>query len=194
VVAREFYPTDLKDFSPLITRVLRQTPDAIDFGPGARGPLFVAAIKTVREQGFKGPTFAQSATVGDLRDAGAVAEGFFFPIVADYKSPLVGDMFTRIAQRAIDKYGEAQFDPGPVLMYGVPGVLKQAMDKAGTIDDTAKLAQTLRDGEWDTIFGKARFVGARTFGLASVLQQPVFLSKVQDGKVITHAVIKPELP
>ena len=183
---KEFYPLDLKDYDPLVTRVLREKPDAIDVGMGGtKGPLLLGLMKSIHDQGFRGPVLAASADMGALQQGLAYMEGFTIPQLIDRQAPAVTPGEKALADRYIQKYGEKDFEGLLMTHYLEAPILAQAMERAGTVDDTVKLAQVIGAGEFDTIFGKSRFVGLKTFGKNAILEQPIYLSGVRDGKVVT---------
>lgn len=199
VIAKEMYPLDTKDFAPMAVRILRQNPDAIDIGgAGGRGTLTIGLTKALSEQGFKGPVFAYSADLGPLKEGASWMEGFTVSQLIDYVSPSVTTGERDVFQRYIRKYSEDEVEPIVVVNYNDASVLAQAMEKAGTVDDTAKIAEALRAGEWETMwskeFGKSRFIGTKTFGTSVLPEQPIYLSKIQGGKLVTFKAIKATMP
>jgi branched-chain amino acid transport system substrate-binding protein len=192
VVAREFFPTDIKDFTPLVTRVLRQAPEAIDIGGAGAGVYFTSLAKALYDQGFRNkPIMAVAADTNAIRQNIAILDGFLTAVLIDYTSDVVSAQAKAIIKRYIDAYGETELEVSNLSSYNIPFVLKQAIEKAGGPESPENIAQLLRDNTWETIFGQqSRFVGARTFGLAAVLEQPIYLSKVEAGKLVTFKVLK----
>jgi hypothetical protein len=68
------------------------------------------------------------------------------------------------------------------------------MAKAGTVDDTAKIADALRAGQWDTIWGKMGFGGLKTLGAPTTLEVPMYISKFAGGQFSTVDSTKASLP
>ena len=73
--------------------------------------------------------------------------------------------------------------PGKVDFLGFESmwILGQAIRKAGTVTDTAKLAAILRDGTWDSARGTVRFPGNQATSDKWVVLE------VKDGKISSSA-------
>ncbi len=195
VISQDFYPLDIKDFVPLATRVLRENPDAIDVGgAGGRGAIFAAQMKALHDQGFKGLSFGVSAEATVMQQGAASMEGFTTASLTDFHWKQLQPRVQEVIDRYIAKWAESELDGNHIPNYNAPLLLAQAMEKAGTVDDTAKILEVMRQGTWDTIYGPSRLVGEKTFGLNAVLEQPIYMSVVKDGKVVTLTALKGTLP
>lgn len=197
IVSKEYYPLDLKDFNPLVTKLLRENPDAINLGSaGGRGAAFNLLIRALSDQGYRKPLIAYSADTAPVRDNTAILEGFATVGLMDIESPLVTSGEKELMQRYVKQYGPV--DINPLMSYNAAGLMKQAMEIAGSVDDTEKIAKALHEGEFETYwakeFGKLRFGGAKTFGVNAVLEQPIYLSGVAKGKVEVLSRVKATLP
>jgi urea transport system substrate-binding protein len=181
VVAEEYYPLDMTDFAPLVLRVLRNNPSVIDVGgSGARGTVFAPLVKSLTNQGYKGLL------------VGVSVDSFAFRDVA----PLLSETFavTWPLDQFRDKYGESEVEIGASVNYSTPLLLTQAMEQAGTVDDPVKVAEALRKGSFEAAWGKTRLVGAETFGLAVLPEQPIYMSTVINGQPVIIDVLPGTLP
>jgi branched-chain amino acid transport system substrate-binding protein len=195
VVSSELYPMSTIDFGPLVTRVLAQKPDAIDIGgTGAFGDTFVALVKALNEKGYKGALFGLSGLASALQQAGTLAEGYFFLGIADMNSPVLTAAQKDLIQRYTQKYSAAELQPVAMGTYSIFQVLAQAMVKAGTVDDTQKIVQTLEAGQWDTLWGKKGFSGTQTFGVPGYLDLNLEMSKWEGGKLVTFDAFNATTP
>ena len=177
VVATELYEI-LKqtDFSTLAARVKAANPDLVCMAfsaPEQGGNL----LRTLAEAGVPGKRciLPGSITPQLLQVAGKAAEGAF---TMDIWAPTMpGDTNAKFVAAFQAKHKEM---PGKVDFLGFESVwiLGQAMRKAGTATDTAKLAATLRDGSWDSPRGTVTFPGNQ-----ATSQKWVTLV-VKDGKIV----------
>ena len=158
VVATELYEI-LKqtDFSTLASRVKAANPDLICMAfsaPEQGGNL----LRTLAEAGVQGRRciLPGSITPQLLQVAGKAAEGSF---TMDIWAPTMATETNRKFVAAFQaKHNEV---PGKVDFLGFESmwILGQAMRKAGSNTDTAKIAATLRDGAWDSPRGAIKFPG-----------------------------------
>ena len=197
VVAKEIVRVDSTDFTALAQRIIAANPDALDISAGA-GPAFLALMRTLHDEGFHRPAFGLFGDAMAMRDAASLVEGYVTPLLSDWQAGVVGSGERELIKRYVDRYGERELDVRAIAMYTVPHLLAQSMELAGTVDETPKIAQVLRAGEWETVWspqwGKARFVGAQTFGLAQLLEQPIYFSRIENGRVVTFEAVKGTLP
>jgi branched-chain amino acid transport system substrate-binding protein len=156
VVATELFEIlKQSDFSTLASRVKTANPDVVCFGwsaPEQGGNL----LRALQEAGVtaKRCIFPGSITPALLQVAGPAAEGAF---TVDIWAPTMpGDTNKKFVAAYQAKYNEV---PGKVDFLGFESmwILGQAIRKAGTVTDTAKLAATLRAGTWDSPRGPVKF-------------------------------------
>ena len=180
----EYYPLDAKDLTPLAVRLINQNPDAIDLGPASRAPQFSALTQALKEQNYKGVIFSASTDYAALLQRAPILDGFFTGMLTDFHSPNLSAYEQSVIDKFIAKYTESELEAFPIGNYNSPMLLAQAMTAAGSVDDATKVMKVLREGTWDTMYGKMPFVGTKTFGLPSVLQQPIYISEVKGGKLV----------
>jgi branched-chain amino acid transport system substrate-binding protein len=177
VVATELYEI-LKqtDFSTLSARVKAANPDLVCMAfsaPEQGGNL----LRTLAEAGVPGKRciLPGSITPQLLQVAGKAADGAF---TMDIWAPTMpSETNAKFVAAFQAKHKEM---PGKVDFLGFESVwiLGQAMRKAGTATETAKLAATLRDGNWDSPRGTVTFPGNQ-----ATSQKWVTLV-VKDGKIV----------
>jgi branched-chain amino acid transport system substrate-binding protein len=137
VVGSELYERTTKDFQPLLTKLIGMKPEIIDVStssPATAGLI----IRQARELGFKG-VFVQTGA-GGVADilAGAgkeAAEGTVNVIYADPANP----GYQRLAAEYKKANGQ---EPNNIIVafYDAANILLRAVQKAGSVDDTAKVA------------------------------------------------------
>jgi branched-chain amino acid transport system substrate-binding protein len=177
---KAFAPRGTPDFTPLMTKLLAKTPDAIDFGAwaGSDGPVI---CRQTRELGYKGVlifSYTQSVPTF-LKMAPDCATGaLFMNIFATPPTPLA----ERVATRYTAKYREP-FDPLVWRQYDVLFVLKRAIELAGTTDPS-RLKDVLRTVEIDGILGRVHVGGKSYYGIDAQFLYPIPLStySAKDGK------------
>ena len=175
VVVDEQYPLGGQDFTSLLTKVKAANPDAfivIDIMPSA-----VYMTRQMGEVGFRpklyavniGPMFTQEFTVALGKAAENVVENGFWHPDLPYKGA---------KEHFADFVARYNRNPSTDASYAFIStkILQQAIERAGTLD-REQIAQTLRNGKFDTILGEYEF-DARGVNK----NQLSFLVQVQNGK------------
>ena len=137
VLDHELYDRAQHDFQPLFTKVLAEKPNLIDLGstPPATAGLM---IRQARELGYKGQ-FAKTGGAGPeeiVKIAGKkAADGMVSMLYVDPTNPA----YRKLAAQFKKDVGQA---PNPILLpnYDAVNVLLHAIQKAGTVQNTAKVA------------------------------------------------------
>jgi branched-chain amino acid transport system substrate-binding protein len=187
MVFDEKYDRGLKDFGPLITRMMAKGAELLELDGNAPGEAGLM-VKQARQLGFKG-VIIQTGGPGIeevMRVAGSFAEGF-----------LSYDLFdpTDAALQSYVKGYHAKWDgpiPGlSVVWYNAARVLHEAFKKAGSID-VDKVRDALENLEGTpTVFGPVRWGGLDRYGINHQLLHSFLISEVKDGKVILKARVEP---
>lgn len=187
MVFDEKYDRGLKDFGPLITRMMAKGAELFELDGNAPGEAGLM-VKQARQLGFKG-VIIQTGGPGIeevMRVAGAFAEGF-----------LSYDLFdpTDAALQSYVKGYHAKWDgpiPGlSVVWYNAARVLHEAFKKAGSID-VDKVRDALENLEGTpTVFGPVRWGGKDRYGINHQLLHSFLISEVKDGKVGLKARVEP---
>ena len=137
VVGTELYERSAKDFAPLLTKVLSFKPEIIDLSGSAPGTAGLI-VRQARELGFKG-VFTQTGVGGPKEIVGAAgkeaAEGTIQMLYADPATPGW--------QRVVAEYKKTNNGQEPhtflVPFFDATSVLLRAIQKAGDVNDTAKV-------------------------------------------------------
>jgi branched-chain amino acid transport system substrate-binding protein len=187
MVFDEKYDRGLKDFGPLITRMMAKGAELLELDGNAPGEAGLM-VKQARQLGFKG-VIIQTGGPGIeevMRVAGSFAEGF-----------LSYDLFdpTDAALQSYVKGYHAKWDgpiPGlSVVWYNAARVLHEAFKKAGSID-VDKVRDALENLEGTpTVFGPVRWGGQDRYGINHQLLHSFLISEVKDGKVGLKARLEP---
>jgi branched-chain amino acid transport system substrate-binding protein len=187
MVFDEKYDRGLKDFGPLITRMMAKGAELLELDGNAPGEAGLM-VKQARQLGFKG-VIIQTGGPGIeevMRVAGAFADGF-----------LSYDLFdpTDAALQSYVKGYRAKWDgpiPGlSVVWYNAARVLHEAFKKANTID-VDKVRDALENLEGTpTVFGPVRWGGKDRYGINHQLVHSFLISEVKDGKVRLKARVDP---
>jgi branched-chain amino acid transport system substrate-binding protein len=157
VVATEMYEIlKQSDFSTLASRVKSTNPDVVCIAmsaPEQGGNL----LRTLQETGVTAKRCILPGSVSPalLQVAGPAAEGAF---TVDIWAPTMAGETNKKFVAAFQAKNNNEV-PSKVDFLGFESIwiLGQAIRKAGTITDTAKLAATLREGTWDSPRGAVRF-------------------------------------
>ncbi len=185
VAAAELFERSLKDFQPLLTRILAEKPDIIELDT-TPPPTAGLIIRQARELGFKGQ-FIKIGGPGVSEIVAAAgkefAEGTIVYVGAD-------------AGAAKYKYLETEYvkmHPPPmnsfnVFFYDAARMLFDAMKKAGTVKDVAKVRAAIEAiAPYEGMQGKLRWTGKDYYGSDHQLLLPVFVGEIVNGgeKVLT---------
>lgn len=180
----EYFERERVDFVPMLTRVLAQS-DALEIGgnsPTTAGLI----VKQARELGYKGPIFVTGGdvTAEVVKVAGkAAAEGIYVHLPLDPDRPETAAYIARYK----GKYGPNMNAFSPFFYAGLQ-MLFESMKKAGTIDDTTKVAKQMEGlSDFPTVVGKANWTGDKTYGIAHQIDLPYYIGQIRDGNVVRVA-------
>ncbi|RLB34037.1 MAG: hypothetical protein DRH12_17790 [Deltaproteobacteria bacterium] len=183
-----FVPEGVKDFYPMLTKVIPLKPDVIT---GSRTPPgdFALIMKQARELGYKGLFMADygSDTAMVLKIAGPeAAEGLIQSGTADY----IGFAFTpemrKVGQEYLDRYGTQ--DAWSLEYYNDVLYIKQGIEAAGSIDTTKVVQIWRRPGfRMHGLYGEVRWVGEELYGTNSILSTPLPINQIKNGKEVVTA-------
>lgn len=184
-----FFARGTADFFPLTTKLLDMKPDYIDYGSAAVGEVGLQ-VKAGRQLGFKGYMsldFPQNLSEFSRIAGKENIEGFLFfdTLIAEAKPS------TKIFMEAyVARWND--WDPYAIKFSVYLPILIETLKKAGTVEDTTKVRDTMEKMEFDTPMGHIRWSGAKTYGLAHQIFTPFGVTKVQNGKLVGITVIPPE--
>lgn len=180
IVSSELYERSLRDFQPVLTRVLATKPDIIELGttpPGTAGLI----IRQARELGFKGQ-FVKIGGPGVPQIVAAAgkefAEGLICYAAADTTTPAYKDLEARYA-----KVLKPPMNEFTVYFYDAVRMMLDAVQAAGTVDDTDRIAAELeRIREYKGLQGTIRWGGQQTYGTNHQILTPTFIGMIKDGQ------------
>jgi branched-chain amino acid transport system substrate-binding protein len=189
VVGHELYERTLKDFQPVLTRLLALKPDVIEVGtssPATSGLI----VRQGREMGFTG-RFIKNGGPGPRDIAVAAgkeaAEGMINYLIADPTNPGY--------HRLVEEYKkEKGAEPNDIFInfYDATQVLFAAMQKAGTVTDSDAVRQAIAQvmpfrsatGNEITLGGKA------TYGADAQFLGVSYVGEIRNGEAVVVGVSK----
>jgi len=178
IVFEEEYPKGVTDLRPMLSKIKTLNPDAV-----IAATFFednVLFVRQLREVGFN-PKFLWTMVGFDqpeyIEALGKTAEGVCGWIVWHLKFEDLGYLGVRQFYEAYMKeYGKRPFAEA-ATGYTALQILKQAIEKAGTLDNE-KIRQVLLTEEFMTIIGKVKYneQGINVYNV-------VYMGQVQNGKL-----------
>jgi branched-chain amino acid transport system substrate-binding protein len=188
-VSLELFERGIKEFTPLILRMMAQKVDAFEFdgnSPGDAGLM----LKQIRQAGFKGKVIQIGGPGSDeiIEIAGPAAEGFLSYGVFDWDTP-AGKKLRPIYEQ---KYGKGIINQFMPAFYHTVFLLVDAIKRADSTD-TAKVRDALdaMNGFDAGVYGPVKWAGKDTYGVNRQLMFTYYLSEVKDGKLVTKAKFVP---
>lgn len=190
----EWYPPGTQDYTPYITRFAEAGCDII-YGAGD----VTAAMLTAKQRYEMGYKDWHVGTAGGIIDpkvyinvVGAeAAQGFIGQYWANwaFKETKVDPKLIAMCKQANQMVSEKTGKP-----YNYTGwigwlpshllILSQAMQKAGTVDDTDAIMKAIRGGTFSTTTGTFTMSGAKTYGSPVVFGTPGVLCQIQGDKEV----------
>jgi branched-chain amino acid transport system substrate-binding protein len=188
-VSLELFERGIKEFTPLILRMMAQKVDAFEFdgnSPGDAGLM----LKQIRQAGFKGKVIQIGGPGSDeiIEIAGPAAEGFLSYGVFDWDTP-AGKKLRPIYEQ---KYGKGIINQFMPAFYHTVFLLVDAIKRADSTD-TAKVRDALdaMNGFDAGVYGPVKWAGKESYGVNRQLMFTYYLSEVKGGKLVTKAKFVP---
>ena len=179
-VSSELFERNLKDFQPVLTRILATKPDIIELGsiPSATAGL---VVRQARELGFKGQ-FVKIGGPGVPQLVAAAgkefAEGLIGYTAADVTEKYYKDLEAQYAKVLKPPMGEFV-----VYFYDQVHMLLNAMQAAGTVEDTDKIAAQLEKATpYKGVQGTIRWGGMKEYGVNHQILTPVYIGTIKNGE------------
>jgi branched-chain amino acid transport system substrate-binding protein len=158
-------------------------PDAVDTAsspPGDAGLI----VKQLRQAGFEGPIgrLGGPGTEEIARVAGGleVLKNFYWyePVYIDDKVQAIADSYKKL-------FGADRPENNLFFQWvGATRMVTKAIAKAGTADDTKKVAEALRSlPVEDENLGEGQWIGQEFFGINQELSLPFGIGLILDGKM-----------
>jgi branched-chain amino acid transport system substrate-binding protein len=185
----EMYDRGMKEFTPLLTRMMAQNVDLFDLNSNAPGEAGLL-LKQARQAGYQkmiwqvgGPSVDEIINV-----AGPLADGFLSYETFDFSSPQA---------QAFDKAYHAKWDgiinaqaPG---WYNAAKILFKALETAGSTDVTAVRDALMKVEGYDSgMYGPVVWGGQADYGVAHQLLLPFWIVEVKNGKSTIRDKLTPE--
>lgn len=198
VVGVERYDYSWTDFYPFATSILKYKPDAISVEHA--GPDQMALIvKSVREQGFKGPimSLGSASPVFVLAGAGAVNCYDVMCNQAFAGDPTAPQAMKDVKKRWESKYPKEVWVDDALMPWDEVWVLAQAIEKANSLkpETVVKTLEGMtKPGSLNTVFGPGHMGGLKTFGVNRMLVRPIPITVIQKNDIKMIKWVTPELP
>ena len=178
-VASELFERNTKDFQPVLTKILATNPDIFEIGsiPSATAGL---VVRQARELGFKGQ-FVKIGGPGVEQFVAAAgkefAEGVIGYTAADVTQKYYKDLEEKYAKVLKPPMGEFV-----VYFYDQVNMVLKAMQTAGTVDDTDKIAAALEKmTPYNGVLGSIRWGGQARYGSNHQILTPVYIGTIKNG-------------
>jgi len=188
-VVLDLFERGIKEFTPLILRMMAQKVDAFEFdgnSPGDAGLM----LKQIRQAGFKGRVVQIGGPASDeiIEIAGPAAEGFLSYGIFDWDTP-AGIKLRPIYEK---KYGKGIINQFMPAFYHTVFLLVDAIKRADSTD-TAKVRDSLdaMNGFDAGIYGPVKWTGKDSYGVNRQLMLPYYFAEVKGGKLVTKAKFLP---
>lgn len=184
----EMFDRGMKEFTPLLTRLMAQGIDIIDLNgnsPGDAGLL----VKQARQIGFKGliwqvggPSVAEIVSV-----AGPLAEGFLSYEVFIFDDP-AGQKFHAKYQQKWPGIMNAQTP----IWYNAARLMLEGIKRAGTTTDTDAVRDAIEKLEsfHTGVFGETQWGGMKRYGVNHQLLLPFWIVEIKNGKSVIRATLR----
>ncbi len=191
---RQWFPFGQQDFTPYITRFKEAGCDIIDIAGWVGEAMAVA--KQRWEMGLKDMKVYFAGPFVDVGMYMAVvgadaAQGMIGQYWAnwDFKKTKVNPKYIKMCQEVNAIVSKKQGKPFNYSGWvgWLPNhllILAQAMQKAGTVEDTDKIMKAIRGGTFDTTIGKWTMSGAKTWGSPIVFGCPSALCYIKGDKEV----------
>lgn len=183
VVGKELYERSVRDYIPILTKLLAEKPDLIDVGtapPGSAGLI----VRQARELGYKGHIvkIGGSGPRQIIEGAGKeAAEGVINYLPADEQNP----GYKRLSD-AYNAMSGNQMNPLLVNWYDGAYILMAAIQAAGTVSDTDKVREALTKvfPYKSALGGTIRFGGHDIYGIYNEFLTPNYIGIIKNGDVV----------
>ncbi|MCK9275002.1 MAG: ABC transporter substrate-binding protein [Syntrophales bacterium] len=186
----EFFERGIKDFTPILTRLIAKNPDLIE--TGMCDPTTQALVlKQAKELGYKGKVYCIWWPNAEqvLKIAGPLAEGAILGVMPNEpQTPIAKDLYARY----LKKYPADEWHGGYYVQYGLFQCITKALEEAQSFEP-AKVADALEDVIWQGPLGERRWGGTELFGIKRQMLMPVSLQTIENGKLV-HLLTSPVPP
>ncbi|CAH1650495.1 MAG: ABC transporter substrate-binding protein [Chelatococcus sp.] len=188
VAANDTYQNDTRDFTPVLTPIVRLKPDLLVLSGVAPGnaPLLIRAARELGYQGLISAETAQDATV--LQEgAGALANGFIS--VGGASTPEIrSKAMDEFIDRYTKKFGEYN-DESNTKVYALDYIIETLKANPAAIDNVEEYKKTMDNFSAPNPYVKdghpLKYVGTTSFGQKRQVSVPMVVTEFKDGKFQT---------
>lgn len=183
VAQNDTYPNDTRDFTPVLTPVIRLKPDLLvlsGVSPG-NAPLLIRAARELGYTGLISTETAHDAAV--LKEgAGDLADGFIS--VGGASTPEIrSKTMDEFIDRYTKKYGEYN-DESNTKVYALDYIVETLKANPKAINDVAEFKKTIDTFSAPNPYvkeGSLKYVGTTSFGQKRQLSVPMVVTQYKDG-------------
>src|SRR5215467_7690168 len=188
VADKDTYQNDTRDFTPVLTPIVKLNPDLLVLSGVAPGnaPLL---LRSARELGFKGLISTETAQDAKVlqEGAGELANGFIS--VGGASTPeIASDTMKEFVQRYTKKFGEYN-DESNTKVYALDYILETLKANPAAIDNVAEFKKAADGFSAPNPYVKAdsklKYVGMTSFGQKRQIFVPLVVNEYRDGKFKT---------
>lgn len=189
VIVQEYFERGTADFMPVLSKIFAQKPDILNLNgsnPGDCGLI----LKQARQMGYKGliVKIGGPGTPEMLKVAGKdLMEGFVYysPINPDDQNIIeVNKKYNKKFPPPMNGF-TPQFYDGTLWLF-------EAIKKAGTITDTAKVKAALEGLTFNGVYtGRMSWTGKETYGIDHQVKFPFYVMVVKGGKETVLSKVNP---
>jgi branched-chain amino acid transport system substrate-binding protein len=184
VAEKDTYQNDTRDFTPVMTPIVRLKPDLIVLSgvAPANAPLLIRAARELGYQGLMSAETAQDATV--LQEgAGELANGFIS--VGGASTPEIRSAtMEEFIDRYTKKYGEYN-DESNTKVYALEYIIDTLKANPAAIDNIEEYKKTMDTFSAANPYVKEgnmlRYVGTTSFGQKRQIAVPMVVTEFKDG-------------
>jgi branched-chain amino acid transport system substrate-binding protein len=191
VADKDTYQNDTRDFTPVLSPIVKQKPDLLvlsGVSPG-NAPLL---IRSARELGFKGLISTETAQDAKVlaEGAGELANGFISvggASTPEIRSPAMEEFIAAYTK----KFGEYN-DESNTKVYALEYILDTMKANPKAIDNVDEFKKTMDNFSAPNPYLKGdktiKYVGTTSFGQKRQVSVPMVVNEYKDGKFVTMFV------
>jgi len=179
----EYYQRGTTNFAPIITRIMNAKPDAVDLASSPPGDAGIM-VKQLRQAGFEGPIGRLGGPgyeeIARVAGGNEVLKDFYWyePVFIDENVQGIAEDYKTLMHA--DRPENNLF----FQWVSATRMVVKAIAKAGTVDDTKKVAEALRSlPVEDPNIGQGRWIGQEFFGINQELSFPFGVGFVVKGQL-----------
>lgn len=182
-VAEEYYQRGTTNFAPIVTRLLRTNPGAIDLASSPAGDAGII-VKQLRQAGFEGPIFRLGGP--GFEEIARVAGGV--DVLKDflwYEPVAMTDELRALERKHQELMGSPRPENADYFRWIIAArMMVKAAQAAKSVDDAQAIADAMRKlPVEDENIGKGHWIGQQFFGINQEMSYPFAIGHVKAGKL-----------